>query len=93
MATKVTALTTEHLGLMREEMQLMRKDIAEFRSDITKQMMNQFAEIKQRYRVQEHQIMGLKRDEVAASEDVTALRHQIDGLIERLQRLEDRAAH
>ncbi len=30
-------------------------------------MTNQFAEIKQRYRVQEHQIMGLKRDEVAAS--------------------------
>ncbi len=82
MADHVTPLTTEHLRIMRE-------DIATLRTEIH----SQFTEIKQRYRVQEHQIMGLKRDEVSAAEDVTALRHQIDGLIERLHRLEQPPSH
>ena len=82
MSKNVTPLTTEHLRLMRD-------DIAEFRA----QMTQEFAELKQRFRVQEHHILGLKRDEVASAEDITALRHQIDGLLDRLKRLEDRAAH
>ncbi len=55
--------------------------------------MQEFTELKQRFRVQEHHILGLKRDEVSTAEDITALRHQIDGLLDRLKRLEDRAAH
>ena len=82
MTENVTPLTTEHLRPMRD-------DIAEFRA----QMTQEFSELKQRFRVQEHHILGLKRDEVASAEDITALRHQIDGLLDRLKRLEDRAAH
>ena len=82
MPENVTPLTTEHLRSMRD-------DIAEFRA----QMTQEFSELKQRFRVQEHHILGLKRDEVSTAEDITALRHQIDGLLDRLKRLEDRAAH
>ena len=93
MSENVTPLTTEHLRIMREDIQRMHDDMKAFRGDVTKEIKEGFADIKQRYRVQEHQIMGLKRDEGSAAEDVTALRHQIDAMIERLQRLEDRAPH
>ena len=93
MPDNITPLTTEHLRIMREDIQRIHDDMKTFRADITKEVKQGFAEIKQRYRVQEHQIMGLKRDEVSAAEDVTALRHQIDAMIERLHRLEDHAAH
>ena len=82
MTDKVAPLTTEHLRIMRD-------DIAAFRG----QMTEEFAEMKKRFRTQERHIVGLRRDEAIASEEITDLRHQIDTMLLRLKALEDRAAH
>ena len=82
MTDTVAPLTTEHLRIMRE-------DIAAFRA----QMTEEFAEMKKPFRTQEHHIVGLRRDEAIASEEITDLRHQIDAMLARLKALEDRAAH
>ena len=80
MSENVTPLTTEHLRLMRD-------DIAEFRTEMRAEFAKvsvEFEDMKKRFRVQEHHITGLRRDEVATAEEITDLRHQIDALLTRL---------
>ena len=89
MPANIADLTLEHLRLVREELSLMRKEMADFRA----QMTAEFSDLKKRFRTQEHHIVGLRRDEAIASEEITDLRHQIDGLVARLETLEARAPH
>ena len=89
MTDNITPLTTEHLRLMREEMTDFR---AEMRAGFVK-MVAEFDDMRKRFRTQEHHVVGLRRDEAVASEEITDLRHQIDGLPKRLSTLEDRAPH
>lgn len=89
MSDNITPPTTEHLRLMRD-------DIAEFRAEMRVEfgkVTAEFDDMKKRFRVQEHHITGLRRDEVATAEEITDLRHQIDALLVRLKRLEDRTPH
>lgn len=89
MSENVTPLTTEHLRIMRD-------DIAQFRAEMRAEFAKvtvEFDDMKKRFRVQEHHITGLRRDEVGTAEEITDLRHQIDALLVRLKRLEDRTPH
>ena len=89
MAEKITPLTTEHLRIMRADIaSLAAKMDAGFAK-----MSDEFEDMKKRFRVQEHHITGLRRDEVVTAEEIVDLRHQIDTLLIRLKRLEDHAAH
>ena len=60
MSENVTPLTTEHLRIMRD-------DIAQFRAEMRAEFAKvtvEFDDMKKRFRVQEHHITGLRRDEV-----------------------------
>lgn len=81
MADAASPLTTEHLHIMRG-------DIAEFRAEMRAEFAKvtlEFDDMKRRFRVQEHHITALRRDEVATAEEITDLRHQIDAPIDALE--------
>ena len=100
MTDTVTALTTEHLRIMRE-------DIAAFRAEVKRDMQEGFADIRKRISYVEHSVTGLKRDEALAAAEMTDYRqlfdrmaatisdmhNTIDQLRERIHTLETRATH
>ena len=87
MADNVDNITIEHL-------RAIRSDLTEFRGEMRAefgQVRKEFDEIKKRFRILEHHVTGLRRDEAVAAGEITDLRHQIDDLLARLQKIESSA--
>ena len=82
-------------SLALEQLRAIRADMADFRIDMRKefeQVRHEFGDMKKRFRSLEHHVTGLRRDEAVAAGEITDLRHTIDGLLERLEKLEARTA-
>jgi uncharacterized protein involved in exopolysaccharide biosynthesis len=74
----------EHLIL--EQFRAMRNQIA----GLQREMLNEFADVKHRINRLETSLAGIRRDEAGQAEDIASQQAFIDGLVERIQRIERR---